>query len=143
MRERLRSSSGLASSESFNWPWKDGSTSASLACEPGVTFSRFVKFIAGSPLFLSAGEAGALAGHSAVARGDDAEKCEFENVEHHHPDQAVNPDRDDRRRRNRADTDAQHADGDGNDLRRHNGPEQAGTWIRRLEQPAFGTPHQP
>src|SRR5215831_19975579 len=105
MRERLRSSPGLASSESFHLPWKTGSISASLTCEPGVTFKRFVKFIAGSPLFLSAGEAGALAGHSAVARGDDAEKCEFENIEHHHPDRAVNPDRDDRRRRNRADTD--------------------------------------
>jgi hypothetical protein len=55
---------------------------------------------------------------AAVARGDDAVKRELENVEHHHPDQAVDPDRDDRRRRDRANADAQHADGDGNDLRR-------------------------
>src|SRR5262249_25346846 len=40
------------------------------------------------PCSLSAGETGALASHSAVARGDHA-KCEFENVEEDHPDQAV------------------------------------------------------
>src|SRR5262249_18994566 len=123
MRERLRSSSGLASAASFHLPWKDESMRASLTCEPGATCSCFVKFIVVFPQNPHLpGKTRALARQAAVACGNDAMKRKLQEVEHHHPDQAIDPDRDNRRWRDRANADAQYADGDGDDLRRHNGP---------------------